>query len=332
MTNLADTRRSVAVTSRSIGDCYRRQLMVTPVRHHGLLLTFRRPVALDDHLEMLASQTAGLDTLLVVDNDDDPKIRAALDTHPNVAGELHYIGIDDNPGPAGGIAAGVAEILARAADDDWLVLLDDDDPPARAETFAALREVIDTLTSTGARVGGVGLWGARVRRTGRLRVDTSTAPRPVDYLPGGSCVHYRVGALRECDGLDPTLFFGFDDLDLGLSLRRAGWPLYSSGLAREHGLAHMVEGRRASATVTPSSWRRYYSLRNLIIVLRRDRQHSAALAMTLGAGLLKPMLNLLIRPRVSCRNLGVNARAIGAGWRGRSGKTVDPLDPPPWLR
>ena len=246
--------------------------------------------------------------------------------------EVRYLGISDNPGPAGGIAAGFAEILERAGDGDWLVLLDDDDPPRRDDTFETLRDIGRGLESTVPRLGGVGLWGATVRRTGRLRADTASRPAPVDYLPGSSCVHYNVGALRSSETHHPDLFFGFDDLDLGLGLRRGGWSLYSSGQAREHGLTNMVDDRRTSGTITAPSWRRYYSLRNLIIVLRRDGRLFAPIFMSLVAGIAKPIANLPRRPRQGWRNLTVNLRAIRDGWTGTLGKTVDPLDPPHWLR
>jgi GT2 family glycosyltransferase len=304
--------------------------MADPTRHHGLLLTFRRPVEFADHLTRLAAQDAGLDTLLVVDNDNDPAIRKIMDAHPDAAGESRYLGIDGNPGPAGGIAAGIEEILAQSEGGDWLVLLDDDDPPATDNTFAMLRETIASLDDP--RIGGVGVWGARVRPTGRLRVDTSAIAAAVDYLPGSACVHYRIDALRECEGHDPDMFFGFDDLDLGLSLRRAGWNLYSSGQARLHGLAHMVEGRTTTKAVASPSWRRYYSLRNLITTLRRDGRLVGAVVMTLSGGLAKPVVNLVIRPRLAWRSLRQNLRAIRDGWSGTTGKTVDPLDPPSWLK
>lgn len=306
--------------------------MAVSPRHHGLLLTFRRPNELVDHLRRVAAQTAGLDTLLVVDNDDDPDVRALLDDHQDAADEVRYLGIGDNPGPAGGIAAGFEEILQRADDRDWLVLLDDDDPPRRDDTFEILRNVGLALESSVPRLGGVGLWGATVRRTGRLRADASSQPAPVDYLPGSACVHYNVGALRHSETHHPDLFFGFDDLDLGLGLRRGGWFLYSSGQAREQELTHMVDDRRASGSVAAPSWRRYYSLRNLIIVLRRDDRIIAPIFMSLVAGIAKPVTNLPLHPQLAWRNLTANLRAIRDGWKGTLGKTVDPLDPPNWLR
>jgi glycosyltransferase involved in cell wall biosynthesis len=302
--------------------------MFENVRCHGVLITFRRHDALVDHLRILADQTRPLTTLLVVDNDDDPVIRALVEDPDGPGAEaaatVAYLGLAGNPGPAGGIAAGIDRVLADQPDDDWLVLLDDDDPPPRPDTLAALLAVLEELCRSHERVGGVGLWGAALRRTGRLRAATANTPEVVAYLPGGACPHYSIAALRASGGPDPALFFGFDDLDLGLALHRAGWELWSSGFARDHGWAAMVDDRGVSAAVESPTWRRYYSLRNLIVVLRRDGRGVAAAAMSIVAGLAKPILNLPRRPRTAWANLRLNTTALRDGWGGRLGKTLDP--------
>lgn len=302
------------------------------LRTHGVLITFRRRDALAEHLRILAAQTRPLTTLLVVDNDNDPDIRRLVEADTSAAADVGYLGLDGNPGPAGAISAGILDVIARRPDDEWLVLLDDDDPPPRTTTLEALADVIAGLESTAPDLGGVGLWGATLERAGRLRAAAATTPERVAYLPGGACPHYRIGLLRAAGGPDPELFFGFDDLDLGLSVSRAGGSLWSSGLARDHGWASMVEDRTASPRVAAASWRRYYSLRNLVLVLRRNRRSGSALAMSVLAGVLKPLVNLPLRPRASWRNLRLNALALRHGWTGRAGKHLDPLDLPGWLR
>lgn len=306
--------------------------MAEPMRTHGLLVTFRRRDALVDHLRILSEQTRSLTSLLVVDNDNDPEIRALVETNTAAACEIRYLPLDDNPGPAGAIAAGIAEILERQPDDDWLVLLDDDDPPPRPTTLDALATTTNELQASHPDLGGVGLWGSTLERGGRLRAATTDAPEVVAYLPGGACPHYSVGVLRQTGGPDPGLFFGFDDLDLGLRLARADATLWSSGLAREHGWTSMVENRTAAGSVEPPTWRRYYSLRNLVLVLRRNGRPGSALTMSLLAGVAKPLVNLPRRPRTSWLNLRLNLLALRHGWTGRGGKHLDPLDLPSWLR
>lgn len=306
---------------------------MTGNRSHAVLVTFRRPDLLADHLHRLADQTAPLDTLVVVDNDADPSIgELVASCDPMPATEVVYIPLGGNPGPAGGFTAGLAELLPTADDDDIVVLLDDNDPPKRNETFAEVQRVLRELQRENDDVGGVGTWGASLRRGGRLRTETAAVPVPVDYLSGNGCPHYLAGALRAVGGPDPALFFGFEELDLGLSLQRAGYRIWSSGIAREHGLSAMVEPARPAAGVEAPTWRRYYSFRNLVVVLRKDGRTFDALAMSLVAGVVKPTLNLVVRPRIAVANLRVNVAALHHGWRRRLGKRIDPVALPGHLR
>ena len=48
---------------------------------HGVLVTYQRPDEVKAYLEALASQTRGVDTLLVVDNDPAESARAIVEGH-----------------------------------------------------------------------------------------------------------------------------------------------------------------------------------------------------------------------------------------------------------
>ncbi len=295
---------------------------------HGVLVTYKRIDLLADHLERLADQTSPLTTLLVVDNADDGAVRELVQGPAGQAAAARgtrYLTTGNNSGPAGGFTAGIADVLTRGADDDFVVLLDDNDPPRTKTVFADTRAVFGSLRSASDRVGGVGSWGAALRHGGRLRMATATTPEQVDYLAGGGCPHYRVEALRTVGGPDPSLFFGFEELDLGRALARAGWSIWSSGLAREHGWAEMMTKTQARALVEAPTWRRYYSVRNLVTVLRKDGRLLDAIVVSLTAGLGKPLLNLLTRPRAAWANLRLTVPAVVDAWRGRLGRRVEPV-------
>ncbi|MEZ5167610.1 MAG: glycosyltransferase [Acidimicrobiales bacterium] len=302
-------------------------------RSHAVLVTFRRPELLTRHLEQLAAQTAPLATLVVVDNDGDDAIRRlVVDRSPMPATEVVYLPRPGNPGPAGGFTAGLATLLPLVDDDDIVVLLDDNDPPRHTDTFAELRRVYLDLLDAHDDFGGVGTWGASLGTRGRLRTETACWPRTVDYLSGNGCPHYRAGALRAVGGPDPDLFFGFEELDLGLSLQRAGFRIWSSGLARDLGLADMVEPTRARLSVDRPNWRRYYSFHNLIVVLRKDGRQGDAVWVTVVPGLAKPLANLLLHPHTAALNLRLNGTALVHGWRRHLGKHLDPGALPAHLR
>ena len=133
------------------------------------------------------------------------------------------------------------------------------------------------------------------------------------------------------------LFFGFEELEYGLRLTRGGFRLYADGdrwkerkrVKRELGLLppEEVSGQRAAQTtvrVTVPTWRRFYSLRNLIYVLRHTGAPVTAIKVGLTRGLLKPLVNLPVAPQAAWRSLKMNWRAFRDGWRGRLGRTVDP--------
>ena len=168
------------------------------------------------------------------------------------------------------------------------------------------------------------MFGARLGPRGRLRVATDERPEAVDYLSGAGCPHYSAAALRSAPGPDPDLFFGFEELDLGLALKRAGRRLYSSGLARDHGCADYVEPSRAALTVTTPSWRRYYSVRNLVTVLRKDGRTVDAVFVTLAAGVAKPIANLVVRPRLATKTLKLTLPAVAHAWTRRLGRRLEP--------
>lgn len=299
----------------------------------GILVTFKRPDLLGEYLERLGRQSLPLDTLLVVDNAGDESVRSiAKAAAGHAATHVDYLALPTNPGPAGGFNAGISHLGARMADDDVVVLLDDDDPPWTDQTFAILREVFDQVDAEHPNLGVVGTWGASLRFGGRLRSVEGTAPAMVDYVAGGGCPHYKAGAARAVGGPDPALFFGFEELDFGLALKRAGFSVWGSGRAPELKMASSVGRKQVGLGVEAPTWRRYYSLRNLVTVLRKDGRTLDAVLLSVGAGLAKPILNLVVSPRVAAANLRVNTHALRDAWTGKLGKRIDPEDLPDFLR
>jgi GT2 family glycosyltransferase len=300
----------------------------------GILVTFKRPDLLQDHLDRLARQTLPLDTLLVVDNagDDGAIRRIAESSVGRAAAGVEYLALSGNPGPAGGFTAGIAHLGDRMSDDDVVVLLDDNDPPWSDKTFAILRDVFDRVDAETPALGVVGTWGASLRFGGRLRGAEGDVPEMVDYVAGGGCPHYKAGAARNVGGPTPELFFGFEELDFGLALKRAGYSVWSSGRAPELKMASSAGRKGIGLSVEPPTWRRYYSLRNLIAVLRKDGRWLDAVAMSLVAGIAKPVLNLVVSPRLAMSNLRLNALALRHAWTGKLGKLIDPEDLPALLK
>src|SRR4029453_7830814 len=80
----------------------------------------------------------------------------------------------------------------------------------------------------------VGLVGSRFdRRRARLQrlpdSELGHGPLDVDYIGGGHLPLYRVAAVRAVGVVDPSYFFGFEDLEYGLRLRSRGWRVVADG-------------------------------------------------------------------------------------------------------
>jgi rhamnopyranosyl-N-acetylglucosaminyl-diphospho-decaprenol beta-1,3/1,4-galactofuranosyltransferase len=298
----------------------------------GVLVTFRRPDALGETLAALGRQTAPLDRLVVVDNSADreaePVVRNRADTGRTT---ISYLATGANLGPAGGLEAGTAELLRHADDADWVVFLDDDNPPPDEAALARMFDFATRCLAQHPDTAAVGLVGAhfdsRRARLVRPGDEQLRGAVPVDYIGGGQLPLYRVSSLRAVGLPRQELFFGFDDLDLGLRLRAAGFSLWADGdgwLAVRRRYGRLGGSTHAAVNASRASWRQYYSLRNLIVLARWYGRSGAALRVTAVAGMVKPVGMALRDPRGAPVTVAVHARACRDAWTMRLGRRVEP--------
>src|SRR6478609_5078059 len=99
----------------------------------AVVVTHRRPDELAKSLDAVCAQTRAPDHLVVVDNDDDARVRDIVTGQPVAS---TYLGSQRNLGGAGGFALGMLHALALGA--DWVWLADDDGRPANSEVLGAL--------------------------------------------------------------------------------------------------------------------------------------------------------------------------------------------------
>ncbi|MDH3426142.1 MAG: glycosyltransferase [Acidimicrobiia bacterium] len=303
-------------------------------RLYAILVTYRRPSELGVMLDGLLNQTRRPDRLIVIDNSPSGETQAIAERSRDKGLAIDYLPAPDNLGPAGGIARGMQHLMALANGNDWVVLLDDDDPPRSDWLLAELATFATSMLRQDPHTAAVGSRGARFdRRRGRVvRVKDAELGGPilVDHIAGNKLPLYNVQAIRDMGGFRSELFFGFEELDYGLRLSDAGYSLYAHGAVWRDANVNR-RSRIASlpkALIAEPGWRRYYSLRNLIDILRRTGHSWAAVRVTLTRGFFKPLANLPIRPKTAIRHLRLNVRATRDAWQGTLGKTVDPEDPP----
>jgi len=297
---------------------------------HGVLVTFGRPDSLATILEDLAH--AGLDSLTVVDNaPSSASARIVADAAARF--DVTYVPMTENTGPAGGIAEGMTRVLAVANDDDWIVTLDDDGLAGSRETPCLLRDFGEQLLRRGVAVGAVGLVGARFdKRSGRLvrpRDEELVGAVPLDYIAGGQLLTIRVAAARRVGIFDASLFFAFDDLDYCLRLARDGYSVFADGSAwlderRRHGRTGSSVAR-ASRRI--SAWRRYYSVRNRVVIMQRFASRPRAAIITAGELFGRPIADLVRRQRGWWELTIATWRGCVDAWIGRLGRRMEPPAP-----
>lgn len=288
---------------------------------HAVMITFRRPDVARSTVESLELQTRPPDHIWIIDND-----RSDLGDLAGGRDDVTYLRTGANLGPAGGIAFAMEQVLAIARDGDLLLLVDDDDPPPYADSLEGLVRLFGRF-GPDDRVAGVGLSGSRFdRRRGRVRRLTDAELDgiiDVDSVAGNQMPLYRVGAIRASGPFDAQLFFGFEELDFGLRLHRAGYRLVvdASTIRRQRtdrgrlGLGRRVPGRH----LIP--WRRYYSARNIVVITRRNGGWTGMVVAFVLVGLGGSLRALALRqPRAAASTI----RGALDGLFGRLGMTVDP--------
>jgi glycosyltransferase involved in cell wall biosynthesis len=298
---------------------------------YGVLVTFRRPKELANALERVGGQSRPPDRLVVVDNSPTPEQRDLVNGAGAGALVTEYVPTEQNAGFAGGVDIGMRRVLEYASDEDWIVVLDDDDPPASPTALADLERFARDMFEQDPMTAVVGIVGGRfdLRRGRMARVPDSelTGPVLVDFIGGGHLPIFRVSAIRAQGSFSSDIFFGLSEVEHGLRLRRAGFSIYADGrLWRER---REIAGRigievQPSLRLTTMNWRRYYSLRNTIYILRSHGRFGTAVRVSLVQGIGKPLANLPLAPRQAVKHLGLNWKACWDGWRGNMGRRIEP--------
>ena len=294
----------------------------------GVLPTYRRQHLIGEAIERIGRQGRPPDRLVVVDNEGSAETEAIV---RGLGANVEYLGMAENMGFAGGVAAGMRRVLEFAQDEDWIVLVDDDDPPRFDDALERLERLAEECLARDPKTAAVGISGGWFDwRRGRMRrvPDAELVGAvPVDHVAGNCLPCFRVSAVRAVGPFCDEIFFGLSELEFGLRLWRAGYSLYGHGemwLASRTAAGRLERVLRPSRGLPDMNWRRYYTTRNLIFILRRFDHPWTAVRVTLVPGLAKPVANLFVHPREAVRHLGLSLRAIRDGWTGRMGRRIEP--------
>lgn len=228
-----------------------------------------------------------LHSIVVVDNADAADLRADAASWGE---QIHYLHTGRNLGFAGGANAGIRAALDGGAD---AVFLLNSDAAVAADCIARLDEALTAdprlgivaplLLSRGdsAVIASEGIdydqrsGRMRERSTGRQRRDVE--PASGDRIAASGCALLVTRETWQRAGLfDERYFFGFEDIDLCLRARAAGFRtrLVATALAYHQG----------GGTLAPTSPRRFYFAARNHLLLARDHPAGGPVA-----GLVRPI-------------------------------------------
>lgn len=244
-----------------------------PESFAAFVITYRRAAVLRATLEAIVHQSLPPSRILVIDNGRTAETADVVGDFAEFGAEYHDPG--DNLGPAGAAAYALQALGAEG----WeLVYWGDDDDPPRTPT--TLERLVSLLTSSSIPgLAGVGAFGARWDwrhgRYVRLADEELGGCVEVDVIGGNAQLILSSRVVREAGLPNPDLFFGLEEIEYCLRLRRSGYRLAVDGdLMRDYrhetgrlGLPtaprRLVIPRRNAA-----AWRQYYSTRNYIYLMR----------------------------------------------------------------
>jgi rhamnopyranosyl-N-acetylglucosaminyl-diphospho-decaprenol beta-1,3/1,4-galactofuranosyltransferase len=195
----------------------------------AVVVTHRRPDELAKSLDAVCAQSRVPDHLVVIDNDDDARVRDIVNGQPVPS---TYLGSRRNLGGAGGFALGMLHALALGA--DWIWLADDDGRPQDSNVLATLlacaqkyglAEVSPMICDLDdperlafpLRRGIV--WR---RKVSELRVGTQELMPGIAHLFNGAL--FRAATLEATGVPDLRMFIRGDETELHRRLIRTGLP------------------------------------------------------------------------------------------------------------
>jgi rhamnosyltransferase len=300
------------------------------------LITFDRPRGLRRLVDSLGGQHLLPGRVLVVDNGRDPETADYVQGLAAKGCAVTLVTPPRNVGPAGATALAMTLALTGdAAATGWLTILNDDLVFSSASILDDMTSFARACAERDPRIAAVGRIGHRFDRAwARLRrppeADRAVLPPviDVDYLTTGSAwagtgqpvPMLRLAAVREVGPFWADLFIGMTEVEYGLRLRRGGYRLVANGAMWRQERPPDVPPDPAGGTVERTPRRRYYSVRNLIVIARVYGRWWTPAWVTLSR-IAARLLGFLRRPGArTARHLRATVAGVADGWRSRLGE------------
>lgn len=297
------------------------------MRFAAFIITFHRPAVLRETVGRLLSQSCPPELILVVDNSASTETAQVVSSFGR--NNLLYHPMPENLGPAGGVAYALTWFMTKPY--DWIYWGDDNNPPHFVGDFERLLRLAAQAEPSVAAVGAVG--GRFDWKRGqmiRLPDEALTGIIDVDAVGGGSQLILRRDVVVKVGVPNPCLFFGYEEGEFCLRLRRAGYRLLVDG---DLMLQYRIKAGRLQLkrprSLAPrhemdNVWRQYYSTRNAIYIMRRTFARPDLARWEAFKALGRSAFSWLRGPRYGATFTQLQLRGIIDGYLERMGRTVTP--------
>lgn len=246
---------------------------LSDLRLAAFIMTYERPEIIVTSIRSIRNQSIRPQKILIVDNSVTLRTEKVIEqlNFPDV----FYHRMGHNTGPAGAAKYGLMELAKEEF--DWIYWGDDDDPPNGEDTFERLLSMVLDLPKAGA-IGSIGGYLHPIKGVTRnLANHELQSINEVDYVPGNKDFIINGEVVRKAILPSAELFFGFEELDYCLKIKKAGYKIYIDG-------ATILKGRLTAGNTDPNyRWRskhwgieapglrQYYSARNMLFVLLKNQ-------------------------------------------------------------
>lgn len=249
----------------------------------AFVMTYERSEIILSTVNKLQDQTFPPQLILIVDNSHSDLTKDAIQGKEFQDVIYHQVGY--NSGPAGAAYYGLKELTRLGY--DWIYWGDDDNPPRDKYVFEDLFIGIQKLMLSNFKLGIIGEKGGNFNtNTGRIRsLSNSELSKnqylEVDSIPGGHSMIVNSQVVKDGILPDPDLFFGFEELDFCLKVKKGGYKLFIDAAkwykirALANNTSMNYQWKNTNLGIDKLLKREYYSTRNLLIIYSKQHLYTS---------------------------------------------------------
>ncbi len=299
------------------------------MKYAAFIMTYKRGKILRETIERLLAQSLAPSKILVVDNDPDCSAKNLCLQMANDG--IDYFSVGYNSGPAGAAYHGLKILFGQGW--EWVLWMDDDDPPIFTDSIEQLFSIPQQY-ATPSQIGMLGavgvLFDSAQAKTIRIPDVQLGGIIEVDNIAGSQLplIHRRVFEAGIFPS--PELFFGFEELDFSLAIKRAGLKILISGenLKRHREHANRLNFSRGlyAKKEYDKLWREYYTLRNLIHILVKKEKNVLGVLRLWVKSMFKSLFGFRYGFSYGWRNFQYLHLGFWHGITGKLGHTISPTN------